>query len=77
MLRPIRLRIYVYAHLNVRCIFSFLGKKKKKVCLRFADRPCFIAADPTIFSQKIKKTRQFSGPASAVPDFSTGIQNFH
>ena len=23
MLRPIRLRIYAYAHLNVRCIFSF------------------------------------------------------
>ena len=46
------------------------------MCLRFADRPCFIAADPTIFSQKIKKTRQFSGPASVVPDFSLGIQNF-
>ena len=27
------------------------------MCLRFADRPCFITADPTIFSQKIKKKR--------------------
>ena len=25
------------------------------MCLRFADRPCFIAVDPTIFSLKIKK----------------------
>ena len=25
------------------------------MCLRFADRPCFIAANPTIFSPKIKK----------------------
>ena len=25
------------------------------MCLRFANRPCFIAADPTIFSPKIKK----------------------
>ena len=31
--------------------------KKKKVCLRFADRPCFIAANPTIFYPKIKKKR--------------------
>ena len=46
------------------------------MCLRFADRPCFIAADPTIFSQKIKKTRLLSDPARAVPDFSTGIQIF-
>ena len=46
------------------------------MCLRFADRPCFIAADPTIFSPKIKKTRPLSGPAWAVPDFSTGIQIF-
>ena len=46
------------------------------MCLRFADRPCFIAADLTIFSQKIKKTRPLSGPAWAVPDFSTGIQFF-
>ena len=48
------------------------------MCLRFADRPCFKAADPTIFSQKKKKKkmRPLSGPAWAVPDFSTGIQNF-
>ena len=46
------------------------------MCLRFAHRPCFIAAHPTIFSPKIKKTRLLSDPARAVPDFSTGIQIF-
>ena len=46
------------------------------MCLRFADRPCFKAADPTIFSPKIKKARLLSDPARVVPDFSTGIQIF-
>ena len=41
---------------------QFLCKAKKKMCLRFAEGPCFIAADPTTFSLKIKKTRPLSGP---------------
>ena len=32
-----------------------MAQKKKIVCLWFADQPCFIAADPTIFFSENKK----------------------
>ena len=56
------------------------GKAKKKICVFTVCRPTlFYSCRPYHFfsEKKHKKTRPFSGPASAVPDFSTGIQIFH
>ena len=53
-------------------------KAKKKIGVFTVCRPTlFYSCRPYhFFSENKKKTRQFSGPASVVPDFSTGIQNF-
>ena len=52
-------------------------RPKKKIGVFTVCRPTlFCSCRPYHFFSENKKTRQFSGPTSAVPDFSTGIQNF-